>query len=92
MLKIFKSKQGYGSITAIVIALVLLLMFNIVMEYFRLYTISQGVKEAAQESINTLATQNTDKAYSFLREGQNNLDYDEEADARIQYFPYLLQD
>ena len=91
MLKVLKSKQGIGAIIAIVITLVLLLIFCLAMEYFRIYTIANGVNEAAQESINTLAIQNADKAYSYLREGQNNINYDSQTNLRIRRYPIMLQ-
>lgn len=90
MLKILKSKQGTGAITAIVITLVLLLMFSLVMEYLRVYTIANGVREAATGNMNVLATLNADKTYAFVREGKNNMNADAEAVQRVNSLPFLL--
>ena len=90
MIERLKSRQGDGSISAIVITLVLILIFTLVMEYFRLYTIASGVREAVTGGVNVLATQNADKAYSHFREGENNMDTDAEAVQRMNSLPLLL--
>lgn len=88
--EILKSKKGDGSINAIIITLVLFLIFTLVMEYLRLYTIANGVRGAVVGSMNMLATQNADKVFGHFREGSNSMNNDTEAVQRMNSLPMLL--
>jgi len=65
-------------------------MFSLVMEYLRIYTIANGVREAVAGNMDVLATQNADKTYGFVREGKNNMNTDAEAVQRMDSLPFLL--
>ena len=49
--------------------LVLLLVFSVVSEYLRLQMIAQGVRDAVQSAVISVATENYDEVYNGLREG-----------------------
>jgi hypothetical protein len=92
IVEILKSKKGDGSINAIIITLVLFLIFTLVMEYLRIYTIANGVRGAVVSSINTLTTHNADKAFGHFREGSNSMDNDMESVQRMNSLPMLLRE
>ena len=67
--RILKNKDGNVAIQAVVVVLVLLLVFSVVSEYLRLQMIAQGVRDAVQSSVISVATENYDEVYNGLREG-----------------------
>ncbi|MDA3845705.1 MAG: hypothetical protein PF505_04045, partial [Vallitaleaceae bacterium] len=69
MIKVLKNKDGNVAIQAVVVVLVLLLVFSVVSEYLRLQMIAQGVRDAVQSSVISVASENYDVVYHGLREG-----------------------
>lgn len=67
--RVLKEKKGNAILLACVIVIALILIFTGIMEYIRLQMIAQGVRDALQTSIISVATQNYDEVYNGLREG-----------------------
>ncbi len=69
MTKLFVRRSGEGTPLTIAIVLALLLLFNAVGEYARLWLIVQGVEEATQDAVISSANDNYDDVYHAVREG-----------------------
>ena len=67
--KIIKDKSGVSTPLILAIVLICIILATTAFEYMRLLIISNGVKEAAEEAVIDVATQNWDEAYAGLREG-----------------------
>ena len=61
--------RGDGSVLAIVMVLVIVLIASGVWEFMRLHLIASGVRDALQSAIIAVATANYDDLYNGLREG-----------------------
>ena len=66
---LFRSHPGEGTPMILAIVLVLLMLFCLVSEFSRLWIISQGVKEAAQQAVISTVNDNYDEVYHSVREG-----------------------
>ena len=85
--KILKNKRGESTPMTIAVVLAILLFATVSWEFFRLGIVVQGVRDALQSSVISVATTNYDETYNALREGysggyvlsgnswQTNLDY-----------------
>lgn len=81
------NKRGNTTPLVIALILVLLLLLCAMSEFFRLAIIANGVRNALQSAVISVATENYDEAYNGLREGysggywltgekwEENLDY-----------------
>jgi hypothetical protein len=69
MKNLLRSKNGDGSLIAVVVVISILLISCSVYEYIRLTIIARGVRDAVQSSIISVATTNYDELYNGLREG-----------------------
>ncbi len=67
--EVIKDKSGASAPLILAIVLICIILAATVFEYMRLLIISNGVKEAAEEAVIDVATQNWDEAYAGLREG-----------------------
>jgi hypothetical protein len=67
--RIHHDKQGSSYPLVICIALVIILISCGIFEYIRLVIISQGVRDAVQSAIISVAVGNYDDTYASLREG-----------------------
>lgn len=67
--KLLKCKRGAGFPLIITITLVLLLLLCGIMEYVRLLIIAQGVRDAVQSAVISVASDNYDDVYHGVREG-----------------------
>ena len=63
------SEEGSAPIYALIILMVLMLLFGAVSEYIRLKIIAEGVYEATQNGVISVATKNYDEVYNGLRQG-----------------------
>lgn len=87
MKKILKCNKAESTPMTIAVVLAILLFATVVWEFFRLGIVVQGVRDALQSSVVSVATTNYDEVYNGLREGysggyqldgnswQSNLDY-----------------
>lgn len=66
---LFRSHPGEGEPLILAIVLVLLMLFCAVAEFARIWIISQGVKEAAQQAVISTVNDNYDEVYHSVREG-----------------------
>lgn len=66
---LFRRHPGEGTPMTLAIVLVLLMLFCLVSEFSRLWIISQGVKEAAQQAVISTVNDNYDEVYHAVREG-----------------------
>ncbi len=85
--KVFKDKKAESTPMTIALILSILIMCCAMAEFFRLGIIVQGVRDALQSSVISVATSNYDEVYNGLREGysggytlsgsswQTNIDY-----------------
>ncbi len=64
-----KRRSGEGTPLTLAIVLVLIMLFCAVSEFARLWIISQGVKEAAQQAVISALNDNYDDVYHAVREG-----------------------
>ena len=69
ILKILRCKKGNMIPLAIVIVLVIVLIACAIFEYVRLNIIAQGVRDAMQSAVISVAAENYDDVYAALREG-----------------------
>ena len=70
MLKsILKDKSGSSTPLILCIVLACLILSTVLFEYARLIIVAQGVRDAVQEAVIDVATENWDEAYTGLREG-----------------------
>jgi hypothetical protein len=69
MKNLLRSKNGDGSLIAVVVVISILLVSCSVYEYIRLTIIARGVRDAVQSSIISVATTNYDELFNGLREG-----------------------
>ena len=69
MIKLLKNKHGNGSLFAIIVVISIMLISCSVYEYMRLLMIANGVRDAAQSAVISVATTNYDETYFGLREG-----------------------
>ena len=69
--KLVKDKNG--NTTPLTIALILALLFTLcaLSEFFRLSVIANGVRNALQSAVISVATTNYDEVYNGLREGSS---------------------
>lgn len=67
--EILKNNRGEGYPLVIAATLVLLLVFCVIAEYFRLNIIVQGVRDAAAQSVISVISDNYDDVYHSTREG-----------------------
>lgn len=69
MIKLLKTKHGNGSMFAIVVVISIMLISCSVYEYMRLMIVANGVRDAVQSAVISVATTNYDEVYNSLREG-----------------------
>lgn len=69
MHNVMKSNRGDGYPLVLAVTLVLLLIFCGVAEYFRLNIIVQGVRDATQQAVISVITDNYNDVYHSAREG-----------------------
>lgn len=67
--KVLKDKRGSAFPMIITVTLVLLMVLCGIMEYVRLLIIAQGVRDAVQSSVISVASDNYDDVYHGVREG-----------------------
>ena len=67
--KIFRDKKAESTPLTIALVLAIILISLAVTEFFRLTIIVQGVRDALQSSVISVATSNYDEVYNGLREG-----------------------
>lgn len=80
MIKALKNRRGNGTLLGLVIVLAVIMTATVVYEYLRLTIIAQGVRDAMQSAIISVAVDNMDEVYNGLREGYSGgylLDVDE---------------
>ncbi len=66
---LLKNSRGEGYPLVIAVTLVLLLLFCVAAEYFRLNIIVQGVRDAAEQAVISVMNDNYDDVYHAAREG-----------------------
>ena len=66
---LFRRHSGEGTPTTLAIVLALLMLFCAIAEFSRIWIISQGVKEAAQQAVISIVNDNYDDVYHSVREG-----------------------
>jgi hypothetical protein len=66
---LIKNREGTAVPLAAAIALSLILIFCVISEYFRISIITQGVRDAVQQSVISVVNDNYDDAYHSIREG-----------------------
>lgn len=66
---LFRSHPAEGEPLILAVVLVLLMLFCAVAEFARIWIISQGVKEAAQQAVISTVNDNYDEVYHSAREG-----------------------
>ncbi|MEG1630953.1 MAG: hypothetical protein RR423_01705 [Hydrogenoanaerobacterium sp.] len=69
LLKPIKNNRGNGYPLAVAIALVLVMIFTGISEYFRLMIVAEGVRDALQDAVIATVTENYDDVYHGVREG-----------------------
>jgi len=66
---ILKSASGDGFPLTVAVTLSLLLLFSAASEYFRVFLIAQGIRDAVQQAVIETETENYDEVYHAAREG-----------------------
>ncbi|HCA28783.1 MAG TPA: hypothetical protein DEP23_03985 [Ruminococcaceae bacterium] len=69
MSEVMKDKSGTSTPLILCIVLACLILSTAIFEYARLMIVAQGVRDAVQEAVIDVATENWDDAYAGLREG-----------------------
>ena len=67
--KVLSDKKGSSTPLIVAIVLAIIILSGAAFEYMRLMIVAVGVRDAVQSAVIDVATENWDKAYNGLREG-----------------------
>ncbi len=68
-MRALRDRRGAGNLYAVFLVLAVMLISTVVWDYARLFIIANGVRDAVQSAVISVATTNYDEVYNGLREG-----------------------
>ncbi len=66
---ILKDKQGVSALNSAIIVLIVFILFSVVLEYLRIFTIAKGVQDTVEFAVISVITDNWDNSASAIKQG-----------------------